>query len=97
MGLMCKGKFVGLGLEWQFYPCSTHIEGATLQAWNQAEVLHGHQQVAYQAPKMSAGGQISGKTTPLLKEILLSCVVVVMKTETEIKISGQIAFLFCMM
>lgn len=37
-----------------------------------------------QALKMSAGGQFSGKTRPLLKEILFSCVVVVMKTEVEL-------------
>lgn len=61
------------------------MEGATLHAWNQAEVHHGHQQVAYQALKMSAEGQFSGKTRPSLKDILLSCVVVAMKTEARVK------------
>lgn len=71
------------------------MEGATLDAWNQAEVHHRLQQVAYQALKMSAGGQFSGKTRPLLKEVLLSCVVMVMKTEAELNFWSNNLSLLC--
>lgn len=97
MGLMCKGKFVGLGSGvTQFYPCFTRVEGAALHAWNQVEVHHRHQQVAYPALKMRTGGQFSGKIRPLLKEILLlSCVVMVMKTEAELNFwSDRLSLLY---